>query len=132
MVAIDRSRAGEWKAAGEEKFGPLELHGGRPRNHDWFDYWWPALQDGGGTSAMMAYKIALAMGFDEVILCGCPLQSGPYADGSAGWTDKGESNVAAYYDPWIKVSEQIQGIVFSMSGFTKELLGEPLPNDHQS
>lgn len=40
------------------------------------EYWWPNLRAHGATSAWFAARVALSMGFDEIILCGCPLNGG--------------------------------------------------------
>lgn len=85
--------------------------------------------NGNGTSALPASHIGLLIGYDEVVLCGCPLDdSGHFFD--PPWITsrftrevptiqhKGE-DVLAY---WVEASRVWKGRVTSMSGRTKELL----------
>ena len=78
----------------------------------------------GGTSALFGAKIAIAMGYKKIVLAGCPLDnSGHYWEdptrvgvlgcGSIGmvWKDA----VRDYLKPYVR----------SMSGRTRDLLGEP-------
>lgn len=132
MVAIDRNNAQSWKETHVEKFGPVKLHGGRQgacgglEAYPWYDYFWPELQYGGGTSSMLAARIAMAVGFDKVILCGAPLSNGPYLDGEDDWSRRNQNALNSYRGPWRKAMHkgEIFGKVYSMSGWTRELLGD--------
>lgn len=130
MVAFDFKNAHGWKADAEKKFGRIELHSGRPKGPGWpaghphVDYWWPRLQGGGGTSVWGACKIALALGFNEVVVCGAPLSQGPYLDGEDDWSDRDEKRLSKYRDPWVR-DTFMHPYVRAMSGFPKELLGMP-------
>lgn len=98
------------------------------------DYWWDA--HSGASSAGSAVFIANMMGFDEVILCGCPLTGGDgyYCETKGSTTE----------DPRIGYSSRESGMmrsyrinfaayakrpdfqhVYSMSGHTAEVLGLP-------
>ena len=77
----------------------------------------------GGGSAWGARKLATILGFDKVILCGCPMTPGPYV---------GNHNLGGFMHRKDIVDElfgQIKRDVdwhkgcISMSGRTKELLG---------
>ena len=74
----------------------------------------------GGSSALYATRIALEEGWDRVILCGVPLTGreslGIYAD---------QTGYQVYRVGWEKHLNEIKDYVRSMSGWTKELLGEP-------
>jgi hypothetical protein len=68
-----------------------------------------------GSSALLGVQAAIILGYDKIVLCGCPLigkspKNNKYEDFHQGWeaTDKG-----------------ILSKVRSMSGWTRELLGEP-------
>ena len=76
-----------------------------------------------GGSAWLARRIAGLMGFAPVVLCGCPMTPGPYANGS---------NLGGYMHKQDVVDELFRQIAedvdnhagaLSMSGLTRELLG---------
>lgn len=84
------------------------------------DYWW-SIKRGGG-SAWGARKVAHYMGFDTVILCGCPLEVGNYVNYRPG----------ELMTHQVVINDLRRGIerdvvwhegVLSMSGWTAELLG---------
>jgi hypothetical protein len=76
----------------------------------------------GGTSALFASMVALGLGYEKVILCGCPLDNGAYFYGPP-------KNKSAVYDGclrfWEKNLNVLKGRVKSMSGRTRDLLGGP-------
>lgn len=91
----------------------------------------------GATSAGKAARIGLALGYDRVILCGCPL------DSSAGYWE-GEAKVkhdcarfdtpnnprkviTRYRDKMALLAKQepFKSQVFSMSGYSRQVLGAP-------
>jgi hypothetical protein len=74
------------------------------------DWWRPS-----GSSSLLGVQAALQLGYQKIILCGCPLtgesaKKDNYNTFHIGWTDK---------------HKQIKDHVRSMSGWTKELLGAP-------
>jgi len=78
----------------------------------------------GGTSALFGVKIGLAMGYKKITLCGCPLDnSGHY------WEDPSTVGIlgcGAIGMVWKDAARDIfKDRVRSMSGRTKEILGEP-------
>lgn len=107
--------------------------------------WHPHEVGVGATSASKAAKLAFILGFDEVILCGCPMnQEGYFAGeaevpqhimcdriGSFGMSRYGvpvqETRIIKGYREKLKVlaETEFKGRVFSMSGFTRDCLGEP-------
>ena len=109
------------------------------------NYYWtvadkPKQQEGichTGTSGWAAANVAVAMGFDTVIMCGCPVEGVGYMDANpyrkAGgllpenfnhWNS--HNGVVSYYQQNIKrTMKDYEGIIFSMSGFTRDLMGEP-------
>lgn len=125
-------------AAGQRKFNTeFTTHGDARkihRNHDCADYFWHDLHHG-ATSAVAGAHAGLYMGFQEVILCGCPMNGG---DGYAGPT---APNTAA--DPRFGFKMPGTGLiqrnqtglkrfatiakdrVFSLSGFSQQILGAP-------
>ena len=84
------------------------------------DHVWD-IENGGG-SAWGARKVAFLMGFTQVILCGCPMQVGPYVGNHnlGGFMHK-EAVVDELFER-IKTDEQWHGGCISMSGRTKDLL----------
>lgn len=98
------------------------------------------------TSASKAVKIGFLLGYDEAILCGCPMNGSGYFPGEADVPQHvnclriGDSGMA--YGMQIPVQEariirgyreklkilaetEFKGRVFSMSGYTREVLGAP-------
>lgn len=117
--------------------------------------WHPFEVGVGATSASKGAKLAFLLGFDEVILCGCPLDQPGYFEGEAkvsqsvmcmrigdhgkarGLTNADGSKMDVQKTRIIqgyrlKMKElaagEFKGKVFSMSGFTRECLGAP-PED---
>jgi hypothetical protein len=58
------------------------------------------------------------MNYGKVVLCGCPMQGDNLTPGKKTRYDTFQKGWAKHYD-------KLQGKVRAMSGFTKELLGEP-------
>ena len=109
------------------------------------NYYWvvadaPKKRDGichTGTSGWAAAQVAAAMGFERVIMCGCPVTGSGYMNAApfkkAGGLTPDNFNhwnnpqgIVTYYQGNIRRTVgRFKGIVFSMSGFTRDLLGEP-------
>lgn len=107
--------------------------------------WWPHEKGTGATSASKAAKICFELGANEVILCGCPLNQPGYFEGEAkvpqhimcerignhGMSRIGiptqETRIIKGYRANFKLlaDGEFKGRVFSMSGFTRDVLGEP-------
>lgn len=87
----------------------------------WVQHWWPDC-GGGGSSAWGARKLAWLMGFDPVVLCGCPLTPGPYV----GWRPgqlMARQNVHDDFYAQIEAEPEWHEGVYSMSGWTMEKFG---------
>lgn len=108
--------------------------------------WHPHEVGVGATSASKGAKLAFLLGFDEVILCGCPMDQPGYFPGEAKVPQhiscqrigdhgiaKGlgipvqETRIVKAYRARLKelAAGEFKGRVFSMSGFTREQLGAP-------
>lgn len=108
--------------------------------------WWPEECGVGATSVSKGAKIGFMLGFEEVILCGSPMDGSGYVDTEAKVQQSmnclriGDSGTA--YGHTVKVQEsrivkgyreklklladtEFKNRVFSMSGFTRQCLGEP-------
>jgi len=75
---------------------------------------WGALASGG-------YGVAVARDYyraGEVILCGVPMDPSPNFAGEAWW------DYSTYRPAWVKALAKLDG-VYSMSGWTRDLLGPP-------
>lgn len=105
---------------------------GKPQGHTCYDKGnglrrWP--WEGHGTSSLNAVYTVLALEFDRVILCGIPLDdSGHYYDppriGSNFTNEVPDRNGGLRY--WKDARQsRFGGRVSSMSGRTRDLLGEP-------
>lgn len=110
--------------------------------------WWSGVSSG-ATSAGKAVNIARKMRFDKVVLCGCPLDSSGYFNPSETlkmqreyWNhgksarvgleqDADNRTVVRYREKFKLLAETVwQGRVFSMSGYSRQLLGAPVA-EHQ-
>jgi hypothetical protein len=102
--------------------------------------WWGPDVSSGATSAGKAAMIGLQMGFDVIVLCGCPMDGSGYhpAEGKvsqeAGMQRIGDpkmqqrSTIRRYRDKMASLAlGMFKGKVFSMSGYTRQVLGEPPP-----
>ena len=87
------------------------------------DHWWEDARGGGG-SAWGARKVATLMGFYPVILCGTPLDPGGYASSPIAKLMRREDVIENLRCEIETDTEWHEG-VYSMSGFTKKLLGSP-------
>jgi hypothetical protein len=101
--------------------------------------WWGAEMSSGATSAGKAAMIGIAMKFDTIVLCGCPLDGSGYFPGECEgiWKDpacqrigdarmQNRKIIQRYKDRMRELAaNEFKGRVFSMSGYTRELLGAP-------
>ncbi len=95
-----------------------------PEGVDLVDYWWPGAT-ANGSSSWMAVRMAHFMGWDEIILCGVPMEKGGYADGFMA-LDFQRDEAVNRYRRGIAEQTEFHERTFSMSGWTKTLLGEPV------
>lgn len=76
-----------------------------------------------GSSGLYLVQVAiLEMGYDRVICCGVPMSENPHYFDKKAW-----SVASNYRRGWRQAakSQRLEGRVKSMSGWTRELLGEP-------
>jgi hypothetical protein len=71
-----------------------------------------------GSSAFLACQVAVGLEYDKIVLCGCPM-SGKNLNAPS------KSGYDVFQKGWEKHAFMLEDRVRSMSGFTKELLGEP-------
>lgn len=103
--------------------------GGRPSNitlhssaaHDGVHRVWPEYRSG-GSSSLLAVRIARALGHDHVVVAGVPLDARGYV-----WADPTHQakDFGRYRQAWIDARAELRGHVFAPSGFLRELLGWP-------
>lgn len=99
----------------------------------------------GAASAGKAIRIGLKLGYDQVILCGCPMNGGGYFNPGetekmdrASWRVSGKAQrigydktqnhrtIIRYRAKFAELAKtEWAGRVFSMSGWTREILGAP-------
>lgn len=78
-------------------------------------------QSVGGSSGLFALKVALIdLGYDRAILCGIPMTASPHFNKAQDWAD-----AQSFRDGWMQALPSIQNKAFSMSGWTRHLLGPP-------
>ena len=134
MIAVNRMAAdypGElWASATlhPDIWGPIKQQSRRevalfaPQPYHGVDFLFPHTETISGTSALYAVRIALALGgADRIVLAGCPLDDGPHYDSAATISDC----LAVYRDGWRRALPELRNTVRSLSGWTRELLGEP-------
>lgn len=104
--------------------------GEAPRTGAAVDYCW-VRGSSGATSAWGAVRVGKAMGFSPIILCGCPLTGGDgyavaWQKGGIGTTPPKDGLMQSYQER-LRVAAKAEGQqVFSMSGYTRSVLGAPL------
>jgi hypothetical protein len=94
-----------------------------PKKHTYVDYYWK-WSASKGSSSWSAAKMAHMMGFDFIVLCGVPLVTGNYADGTLAMPMQHQRIIDVYRE-FILGDTEIHHKVKSMSGWTKEVFGEP-------
>ena len=87
------------------------------------EFWWEDARGGGG-SAWGARKLAWLMGFEPVILCGCPLVPGPYVGNHSLGGLMYNNNVVEEMRRGLEQETEWHDGAYSMSGWTRELLGD--------
>ena len=120
----DRFMSLRWIHHQRRKFGfSFSVHGSKyVEDMPWVNYWWEDTRGGGG-SAWGARKLAWLMGFETVVLCGCPMIPGPYVGNHNMQGFMYRKDVVDNFRSEIKKdTEWLEG-VHSMSGWTRELLG---------
>lgn len=151
VLAGHASKAEEFAAARRATFPnakPWRLHASRLLNRKPYpDYpsvtdWHEAEMSSGATSAGKAALIGLKLGYAPIVLCGCPMDGSGYFPGESekGASIKHEKACQRIGDAKMQDRRTIvryrekmrslalttfQGKVFSMSGFTREVLGFP-------
>lgn len=71
-----------------------------------------------GSSSLFGAIVGLALGYEPVILCGCPLR------GTNVFRKRG-GGYESYLEAWERIAPELKNRVFSMSGLTQDLLGSP-------
>lgn len=149
MLAGHTAKANQFVAARDKAFpfaDPIRVHANtlikHRRNYELMypvvtDWWGPEMSSG-ATSAGKAALIGMAMGFDPIVLCGCPMDGSGYAPNEAvvphdrscarvgHAAAQGKRMILSYREKMISLARTtFKGKVFSMSGFTREHLGAP-------
>ncbi len=102
-----------WLYARRDQLRSVHPH---PQRHSLRNWPWP----GHGTSALGAVYTGLALGYDHVILAGCPLDgTGHYFDPPWVTSNHDKENIAHWQTARDKVFE---GRVSSLSGRTRDIL----------
>lgn len=119
------ARSFEWAKYQKVRFGQdFTVHSrGEPQDMPWVDHWWLDCM-GGGSSAWGARKLAWLIGFDPVVLCGCPLEPMPYVNYGLPVL-MSEQRIHDEFRAHIESQPEWWEGVHSMSGWTREKFGEP-------
>lgn len=81
---------------------------------------------GGGSSGMMATQVAWVSGCTRAILCGIPMTpTAHFSESREGYGSKEWRAAAGHWRAWGTTKHRMEGWVKSMSGRTRELLGDP-------
>ena len=132
-VSLHAPELGLWSAQRELRglppakrlVGPISAegatHGPALRLTGYFESKLPG-QTYSGSSSLFAVKVGLDMGFDRMVLAGCPMDddASHIRDTSKPW-----KGAAAHRRGWLQVLPQLQGRVRSLSGWTRTMLGAP-------
>lgn len=132
----ERGKLKSWAGQQFRKFGPgAVVHStpGRdratgvlldpPEGCPEVDFWWPGAV-AKGSSGWMAVRLATFLGYEERILCGVPMAKGAYADGFMARDFMRDSKIESYRSGIAADTAYHKG-TYSMSGWTRDLLGEP-------
>ena len=107
--------------------GYIHTHSAEPA--DGVDLVWGNLTRSGGTSALFAAKIAMAMGYKKIIMCGCGLdRTGHFYDPVDPMTNHNKGFDEACRAPWKtfhKDNPEAKKRIRFMSGILKKTYGEP-------
>ena len=105
--------------------GPMHTHAliGTAAKHKW-------PYGGHGTSGLMSVLVGFGLGYETITICGMPLDNGPH-NGEPPWRGSSFHNEVAnakdtdinHY--WKRARKHFEGKLFSMSGRTRDWLGEP-------
>lgn len=118
-----------WKAAQRRLHSDFTCHttgsGAAADKFPFIDYWWKDTA-GQGTSTWAARKLARFLGFDEVVLCGMPLEQGGYYKGKEFAKHFYQQPKINFYRQGVEKDIDWHGGCSSMSGWTRELLGAPV------
>jgi hypothetical protein len=91
----------------------------------------PPPPNGGGASGLVAVFVALdALGCDQVVLCGMPMDKTPhFAESKVHQKSRAWAGADSHWRVWTTgtVQDKLRGRVTSMSGRTRDLLGAPTP-----
>lgn len=136
ICSIHNEKLEEFKRKSLNK-AALTISGGRLREGATLDCWFSQCNSG-GTSAGSAIRIAKKMGFNEILLCGCPMTGGdgyfnqaykepnkllPARIGMHKPSDKAVVKHQAHLKQ--EAAQDDYSMVRSMSGYTKDLFGGP-------
>lgn len=98
-------------------------HSNKP--HSAVDHAWE-MANYGANSGFYAAEVALVMGYDRIILAGCPADNTPhFYDPPWRKTTAGDSHVLKAWRLEIMRNGEIRSRVRSLSGWTRDLLGAP-------
>jgi hypothetical protein len=81
---------------------------------------------GGGSSGLLAVTVAKEIGVTHLTLCGVPMTKDPhFRESQVHVKGRKWSSADSHWKAWLQVEDKLQGWVKSMSGRTRDLLGEP-------
>lgn len=131
---FEPGKLNKWAKRQREKFGEnFTVHAPgkadwlyhNQKNYPWVDHWWHETSSR-GSSGWCAVRLAKLMGFDEVILCGMPLDARPYANKKpAWWFQNPGTDAVEVFQKAVKEDTAYHAGVSSMSGWTRSVFGEP-------
>lgn len=93
-------------------------HGEKPQYTDEVSLCWRSEGRASGSSGLYACQVALEKGFEEIILCGVPMNGDKNIFRGKEWSD-----FVGYRQAWKEHVDKLKGKVYSQSGWTKDLLG---------
>lgn len=124
LFTLHPEKIQRWLDRHKRKFGARPMtHSAMPKPVQGIDHWWSEAT-GQGTSGWSAAKMARLMGYNEITLCGIPMDA-------VGYTRRGPArafmkpHVLEHYRNYIASDVAYHPFVRSMSGWTRDLLGAP-------
>lgn len=108
--------------ASHKPWPPMQTHS--HIKHSWVKWHWP-LHRQGGTSGLFGVTVGLLMGYDMIVLAGIPCDASRRYFDPPG-TEHPQFRQEHLIKDWVEANEMIfNGKVKSLSGRTRDLLGEP-------
>lgn len=120
----DAAKIAQWRAVRREEYPPKFTVNNTHSCNEGAQWFWP--WTGHGTSGLGATITGLWLDYDEIVLCGIPLDNRPH-NGEPPWRKTNFTNEVRNDEiHWMRVAEKFAGRVTAMSGQPRKWFGPPI------